>query len=68
MNVKLIIYFLILISAVEINADFSNIQAIENIQKIDEYSLQQEAIKLPWSDCIEIDKSFEKNSLFQKNK
>jgi|GEM_PF-6536941 len=60
MNVKLIIYFLILVSAVKANADFNNIQ--DNF----EYQEEQVIIKLPWSDCTEIHKLLEEKLSFSE--
>ena len=53
MNIKLITCFLILVSAVKVNADFNNIQ--DNF----EYQREQLTIVLPWSDCTEMHKLLE---------
>ncbi len=64
MNIKSIIYFVILVSAVKINADFNDIQVTETTQDI---VIEQETIKLPWSDCTKIhNKLFERKFSFSE--
>ncbi len=60
MNIKLITCFLILVSAVKVNADFNNIQ--DNF----EYQEEQLIIELPWSDCTEIHKLLEEKLSFSE--
>ncbi|AAY61655.1 unknown [Rickettsia felis URRWXCal2] len=57
---QLFIYFLILVSAVKVNADFNNIQ--DNF----EYQEEQLTIELPWSDCTEIHKLLEEKLSFSE--
>ncbi|HJD65296.1 MAG TPA: DUF2532 domain-containing protein [Rickettsia endosymbiont of Diachasma alloeum] len=63
MNIRSIIYFVILISAVKVNANFNDIQVTEITQDI---VIEQETIKLPWSDCTEIHKLFERKFSFSE--
>ncbi|HJD61694.1 MAG TPA: DUF2532 domain-containing protein [Rickettsia endosymbiont of Columbicola hoogstraali] len=63
MNIRSIICFVILVSAVKINADFNDTQVIETTQDI---VIEQETIKLPWSDCTEIHKLFERKFSFSE--
>lgn len=58
MNIKLILCFLILLGTVTANANSSNVQ--------DTFEHQGEPIKLPWSDCTEIHKLFEKKFSFSE--
>ncbi|WP_246437697.1 DUF2532 domain-containing protein [Rickettsia tillamookensis] len=57
---QLFIYFLILVSAVKVNADLNNIQ--DNF----EYQEEQLTIELPWSDCTEIHKLLEEKLSFSE--
>ncbi|MGX6959827.1 MAG: DUF2532 domain-containing protein [Rickettsia endosymbiont of Pentastiridius leporinus] len=58
MNAKLIIYILVLLSVVKVNA---------NTDMQDNFNLtEQKVIKLPWSDCTEIHKLLEKKFSFSE--
>jgi len=63
MNAKLLICFLILIGTVKAIANSSDTQIMENTQDI---IVQNEKIKMPWSDCTEINKISEKKFSFSK--
>ncbi|HJD55558.1 MAG TPA: DUF2532 domain-containing protein [Rickettsia endosymbiont of Pyrocoelia pectoralis] len=56
MNVKLVIYFLVLLIAIRVNANSDNAQDL----------VGQKIIELPWSDCTEIQKLLEKKFSFSE--
>ncbi|XVN40943.1 MAG: DUF2532 domain-containing protein [Rickettsia endosymbiont of Argas persicus] len=60
-----------MISALEINADLSDVHVVEEDTKITVADkISKKIIKLPWSDCIETHKkfSFSKNQVEKENK
>ncbi|AAU03921.1 rickettsial conserved hypothetical protein [Rickettsia typhi str. Wilmington] len=60
MNIKLVIYFLILVNSLKVNAD------LNHIQDSFEYQKEQLAIELPWSDCTAIHKFLEEKLFFSE--
>ncbi|EOB09825.1 Soluble lytic murein transglycosylase-like regulatory protein [Rickettsia prowazekii str. GvF12] len=61
MNIKLVTYFLILVSSLKVNADLNHIQDSFKYQEAERLT-----IELPWNDCTAIHKFLEEKLFFSE--